>query len=85
MSINDHIPPARNDNGVPLEAQEPILQFFEYQHLRPDLQPVSMAFHQIAIDIVRFVPRNPERIVALRKLLEAQDCAVRAAIYKDAL
>ena len=28
-------------------------------------------------------PRNPERTVALRKLLEAKDCAVRAVLYKS--
>ena len=27
------------------------------------------------------LPRNPERTVALRKLLEAKDCAVRAVLY----
>jgi len=26
---------------------------------------------------------NPERTTALRKLLEAKDCAVRATIYKE--
>lgn len=29
------------------------------------------------------LPRNPERTVALRKLLEAKDAAVRAALAKD--
>ncbi len=29
------------------------------------------------------LPRNPERTVALRKLLEAKDAAVRAFIAKD--
>lgn len=29
------------------------------------------------------VPRNPERTVALRKLLEAKDAAVRAVLFKD--
>lgn len=29
-------------------------------------------------------PRNPERTMVLRKLLEAKDCAVRAVLYKDA-
>ena len=28
------------------------------------------------------LPRNPERTVALRKLLEAKDAAVRAALTK---
>ena len=29
------------------------------------------------------LPRNPERTVALRKLLESKDAAVRALIAKD--
>jgi hypothetical protein len=36
----------------------------------------------MADHLVATVPRNPERTVALRKLLEAKDCAVRALIYK---
>jgi hypothetical protein len=31
-------------------------------------------------DFVMTLPRNPERTVALRKLLEAKDAAVRAAL-----
>jgi hypothetical protein len=29
------------------------------------------------------LPRNPERTVALRKLLEAKDAAVRALLFKE--
>jgi hypothetical protein len=29
------------------------------------------------------LPENPETITALRKLLEAKDCAVRAMIFKE--
>lgn len=62
---------------------DPILQFFGYSHLPPELQAVSKHFHGLAYALVRFVPRNPERTVALRKLLEAKDAAVRAFIYKE--
>jgi len=31
---------------------------------------------------VTTLPRNQERTVALRKLLEAKDCAVRAAVFR---
>lgn len=61
---------------------EPMLQFFEYGHLRSDLQLVVQPFHDLALSIAMDLPRNPERTVALRKLLEAKDCAVRALIYK---
>lgn len=59
-----------------------MLQFFAYEHLPPHLQEVSRWFHQLARDICMNLPSNPERTVALRKLLEAKDCAVRAVIYK---
>ena len=63
-------------------ALEPILQFFEFEHLRHDLKVVSETFHSLAHHLVDTLPRNPERTVALRKLLEAKDAAVRAALYQ---
>jgi hypothetical protein len=62
---------------------EPIMQFFAYAHLPEHLQAVSFPFSQLAEAIVRDLPRNPERTVALRKLLEAKDAAVRAKLFKD--
>lgn len=62
---------------------EPILQFFAFDHLPERLQEVSMPFFTLARHIADEVPRNPERTVALRKLLEAKDAAVRAAIYEN--
>jgi hypothetical protein len=61
---------------------EPLLQFFEYEHLPPHLAVVSKEFAALAGAIVKDLPRNPERTVALRKLLEAKDCAVRARLMK---
>ena len=61
---------------------EHILQFFAYQHLPEHLQAVSKPFGDMANDIVAKLPRNPERTVALRKLLEAKDAAVRALLAK---
>ena len=63
------------------EPREPLLQFFVSEHLREDLRPVAEAFCELAREIAATLPRNPERTVALRKLLEAKDCAVRAALY----
>lgn len=64
------------------QTPEPMMQFFGYAHLPPHLQNVSKRFHDIASELVETLPRNPERTAALRKLLEAKDCAVRAVIYK---
>ncbi len=63
-------------------AADPMLQFFGWAHLPPHLQAVSRPFGELAEQIVRDLPRNPERTAALRKLLEAKDCAVRALIYR---
>lgn len=59
-----------------------LLQFFTYAHLPEHLQVVSKPFGELAEQIHETVPRNPERTVALRKLLEAKDCAVRALLAK---
>ncbi len=65
-----------------LRENEPILQFFQYAHLKEDLQAISKPFGDLAEFIVEATPKNPERTTALRKLLEAKDCAVRAFLYK---
>lgn len=70
------------DEFVALEQSEPILQFFAYAHLPDHLQEVSKPFGELALSIVKVLPRNPERTVALRKLLEGKDAAVRAKLYK---
>lgn len=73
-----------DDRPVPVvpPQPEPIMQFFAYEHLPPHLKVVSAPFGQLADEIVSTLPRNPERTVALRKLLEAKDAAVRARLAK---
>lgn len=62
---------------------EHIMQFFfGYAHLPEHLQAVSRPFGELAAQVVETLPRNPERTVALRKLLEAKDAAVRALLAK---
>ena len=65
---------------VPVMAEH-ILQFFSYEHLPAHLQEVSRPFAQLAHTMME-LPRNPERTVALRKLLESKDAAVRAKLAK---
>lgn len=60
-----------------------MLQFFQYEHLPPHLQVASKPFCDLAVTIVDTFPQNPERTVALRKLLEAKDAAVRTILYKE--
>jgi hypothetical protein len=71
------------NHTAPTRNADHIEQFFAYEHLPPHLRTVSAPFHALATHIVRTVPRNPERTVALRKLLEAKDAAVRAALAVD--
>jgi hypothetical protein len=70
-----------------------VLQFFKYEHLPPHLQSVSKPFCDLARAIagdergmpegtpIEFpLPDNPEKTVALRKLLESKDAAVRTLL-----
>lgn len=59
---------------------DPVLRYFHYAHLPASLQVVSVKFFELACSILALLPRNAERSVALRKLLEAKDAAVRANI-----
>lgn len=60
-----------------------MLQFFQYEHLPTHLQEISKDYCELARKIVDKYPSNPERTVALRKLLEAKDAAVRTFLYKE--
>lgn len=59
-----------------------LMQFFAYGHLPAHLQAISKPFGELAETISQTLPANPERTTALRKLLEAKDCAVRASLFK---
>jgi hypothetical protein len=78
-----------NIAGIPEEGpinripRDPMMQFFAYAHIPESLRATSELFYNLAATIVDQIPRNPERTVALRKLLEAKDCAVRAMLYRD--
>lgn len=75
---------------------EPLLQFFVYDGLDYRQQAVARSFRQLAYALAlgdKFpeagdvasgaaLPRNPERTVALRKLLEARDAALRALVFE---
>jgi hypothetical protein len=72
---------------ITLAAEQPsspdrLLQFFAYAHLPPELQDASKPFCDLAYWINERYAPNPERTVALRKLLEAKDAAVRTVLYK---
>ena len=71
------------ENDPAARPGDRMLQFFAYAHLPQHLQVFSKPFHDLAQEVVNNLPSNPERTVALRKLLEAKDAAVRSAITKE--
>lgn len=61
-------------------ATDPILRFFHYSHLPDVLKSRSSVFCALARTVLDTTPRNAERTVVFRKLLEAKDAAVRAGL-----
>lgn len=57
-----------------------MMKWFAYSHLPEHLQAISKPFGDLARSICETIESGPERTVALRKLLEAKDAAVRAAL-----
>lgn len=61
--------------------QPEILKYFAYDHLPKRLQAISKPFGDLATVIANSgAPDHEETLVALRKLLEAKDAAVRASL-----
>lgn len=61
---------------------ENILRGFKYEHLKPgDIQDTSKLFASLAKYLVNDLPSSPEMVAGLRKLVEAKDCFVRAAVF----
>ena len=67
-------------------STEAVLRFFGYSHLPAGRgKEVSTEFYELAYNMATYLPEDPETTVALRKLLEAKDAAVRAALVGDGL
>ena len=57
-----------------------MVKYFDHAHLPERLQTVSKPCHDLAQTMIDTLPDGPELIAGLRKLLEAKDCFVRAAL-----
>lgn len=58
-----------------------ILRYLEPNPKLPEnLARISHRFANVAASMIESVPRSAERTAGLRKLLEAKDCFVRAAL-----
>lgn len=79
MSTSPQVPAAPAAAG-----HDVILRWFTSKHLPPAQQAVSRQFADLVATLAPLLPACPERTVAWRKLLEAQDAAVRASLWEDA-
>ena len=57
---------------------EDVPELFAYDHLPEHLKRVSKPFHELAVSVARLPRGRGQRGVALQRLLEAKDAAVRA-------
>ena len=80
---------SKTNDQNPHPAVGHVLQFFKWEHLPEKLQLVSRPFATLAEQMVfgsagvGRIPQNQELTVALRKLLESKDAAVRAALLGE--
>lgn len=61
--------------------EDRMLKWFAFDHLPEPLKEVSFHFSELARAICSLIESGPERTVALRKLLEAKDAAVRGKVH----
>lgn len=83
-----HTGPCAAVGAIPTEegpktvlGNDKVLKHFAFEHLPGHLQAVSRPFQSLAYFVHHNLQAGPERSVALRKLLEAKDAAVRAAVH----
>lgn len=62
---------------------EMMLRHFTFDHLPERLQLISAPFRRLALRVSDGSTAGPETTTALRKLLEAKDCAVRAVLHES--
>lgn len=72
-------PPPSDFTAEELAAND-VLKYFHYNHLPPHMQAISKRFCALAKAIVQECPRSPQRTIALNKLLESKDAAVRTVV-----
>lgn len=60
-------------------ATAALLRYFDHGHLPAHLQEIARPLHDLAHEMAAKLS-GPELTAGLRKLLEAKDCLVRAAL-----
>ena len=66
-------------------AKQEILSYFTTDHMAPDtpMKDMGNVFARWALVLAEHSGDNAEGTTALRKLLEAKDCAVRSVLPED--
>jgi len=78
---DSQLPKTETKTPMPkVKSGREIMKFFKYDHLPERLANISQPFCDLASMIDGALPVNDESTVALRKLLEAKDAAVRATL-----
>lgn len=67
------------------ESHNPLIRYFAVGHLSLTLAQASYPFLRMARTLDARLSNGPEKTVALRKLLEAKDAAVRSALDVESL
>lgn len=65
---------------VEAERDLPVRKFFSYAHLPPHLASGSRPFCELAYHVIATIKRTAERTIALRRILDAKDQAVRCLL-----
>jgi len=82
--VSGHPAGTREAFAAAVEGRHPdtvsIMRYFAWAHLPEHLQVFSAPIGLIALEMVRELADSPELSAGLRKLLEAKDCFVRAAL-----
>lgn len=65
-----------------MDEREPLLQFFDLHHSDDATRALMEPFRDLARLVVAMTPRNTERTVAVRYILQAADSALRARLYR---
>lgn len=73
--------PAESLANLSAPQPERMMKWFAFEHLPEHLKGISCHFHDLAQILCAVLEPGPERTVALRKLLEAKDAAVRAKVH----
>lgn len=59
------------------------LKFFKHDHLPRELQEVAAPMQELAELMDELLAESAEKSAGMRKLLEAKDCFVRAALPEE--